>query len=140
MVMFKAVGLNVELKMMERAVFRQYDNKPHPKDAGPYLVQKQHDNNIGDAMFSAFSNHHCKVTSSSLCDKTVDELIEKAEAAQGEERRKLWQAMFKRVHEEVIPNVEQFHMVGFCRIGKRINFKPNLKTVAEIPLENITFK
>jgi peptide/nickel transport system substrate-binding protein len=138
--MYKAVGLNVRLKMMERGVLRTYDNKPFPKDAGPYLVQKQHDNNMGDAGFSAFTNFACEGTSSSTCEKAVDELIAKGEAATGEERKKIWQALFKRVHEDIIPNVMLFHMVGFCRVGNRINFKPNVKTIAEIPLAQITFK
>ena len=41
---------------------------------------------------------------------------------------------------EIIPQVPLFHMVAYARVGKRINFKPNLATVMEIPLAQITFK
>ncbi len=75
-----------------------------------------------------------------MCDKKVDDLIEKAQAAMGEERKTLWRAIFKRIHEEIIPNVFLFHLVGYARVGNRINFKPSIATVNEIQLAQITFK
>jgi peptide/nickel transport system substrate-binding protein len=75
-----------------------------------------------------------------MCDKTVDDLIEKAQVALGEERRTLWQAAFKRIHEEVVPDVILFHLVAYARVGKRINFTPTIATCIEIPLAQITFK
>jgi peptide/nickel transport system substrate-binding protein len=138
--MYKAIGLNVKLKILEAGVFRPYENKPFPTNVGPYLAQKKHDNNKGDAAFTAFYNYHCNGISSSACDKKLDELIEKAEVAQGEERRTLWQAAFKRIYEEIVPQVMLFHMVAYARVGKRINFKPSLATVSEIQLAEISFK
>jgi peptide/nickel transport system substrate-binding protein len=136
--MYKAVGLNVKLKMLERGVFRTYETKPYPP--GPYIAQRSHDNNKGDAAFTASFYYHCKGVASSMCDKEVDDLIEKAQVASGEERRKLWQAAFKRIHEVVVPNVLMFHMVAYARVGKRINFTPSLATVSEIQLAQVTFK
>ena len=74
-----------------------------------------------------------------MCDKTADELIEKAQVAAGEERRSLWRAAIKRIHEEVVPNMALFHMVGYCRVGKRINFTPSITTNNQILLSQITF-
>jgi peptide/nickel transport system substrate-binding protein len=139
MTMFKAVGLNAKIKMVESGQYRSYHFKPFPKDL-LYLVQKQHNNSYGDAAFSVFNQYHCKGNQSQICDKSLDDQIEKATVSTGEERRKLWQAIFKRLHEEIIPNVELFHMVGFARIGKRVNFKPSLATVSALPLEQVTFK
>jgi peptide/nickel transport system substrate-binding protein len=138
--MYKAVGLNVKAKMVETAVHIRYRDKPRPKDAGPYLVENQSDNSKGDALFNVYSKYHCDGNSSNVCDKTVDDLIEKARVAQGEERRRLWQAVGKRIHEEIVPLVVLYHMVGNCRIGKRINFQPSLLTTNEIQLAQITFK
>ena len=135
--MYKAVGLNTKLKMLETGAFRPYNLKPFPP--GPYILQKSHDNNKGDAAFTAFYNYHCKGLASTFCDKTVDDLIEKAQVATGEERRGLWRAAFKRIHEVIIPDVALFHMVGYCRVGKRINYKPSLTTNCEIQLAQITF-
>jgi peptide/nickel transport system substrate-binding protein len=125
--------------MVESGQYRAYHFKPYPKDL-LYLVQKQHNNSYGDAVFSVFNQYHCNGNQNQFCDKSLDEMIEKATVSTGEERRKLWQTIFKRLHEEIIPNVELFHMVGFARIGKRINFKPSLATVSALPLEQITFK
>jgi peptide/nickel transport system substrate-binding protein len=140
MTMWKAVGLNVKLKLMEPGAYRPYDVKPYPTNVGPYISQKNHDNSRGDAVFTVFQNYHCKGTNSVICDKTVDDLIEKAQVAMGEDRRKLWQAAAKRIQEELVPNVMLFHMVSYARIGKRINFKPSLVTSGEIPIAQITFK
>jgi peptide/nickel transport system substrate-binding protein len=140
MTMYSAVGFNVKMKMIEQGQYRPYNVKPYPPNAGLYIIQKQHDNNKGDAAFTFFMNYHCDGGQSSMCDKTVDDLIEKAQVATGEERRKLWQAAFKRAQEEIISDVPLFHMVGFARIGKRINYKPTLATNNEISLASITFK
>ena len=75
-----------------------------------------------------------------MCDKTVDDLIEKAQVATGEDRRNLWRVVFKRSHEEIIPHVMLFHMVEYARVGKRIDFKPSIATTYEIQLAQITFK
>jgi peptide/nickel transport system substrate-binding protein len=139
MTMYKAVGLNVKLKILEAGIFISQAKKPFPK-LGPYLWENQHDNSGGDAAFTVFLFYHCNGMYSSVCDKTLDTLIEKAEVSTGEERRKLWQAAFKRIHEEIVPNVFLFHMVGYTRVGKRIDFKPSMATINEIQLAQITFK
>ena len=140
MAMFKDVGLNVKLKTIESSVMRTYRYKPFPKNAGPYIVELMHDNNAGDAVFTCFFNYHCQGNTSFMCDKTVDDLIDRAQVATGEERRKLWQSAFKRVHEEVVPEIMLFHMVAHARVGKRINFKPLFTSILELPLEQISFK
>jgi peptide/nickel transport system substrate-binding protein len=138
--MYKTVGLNVKVKMVETSVHIRYRDKPRPTDAGPYLVENQTDNAKGDAVFVVFSKFHCQGNGNVICDKKLDDLIEKAQVAQGEERRKLWQAAAKRVDEEIVPLVVLYHMVGYCRVGKRISFKPSIVTTNEIQLAQITFK
>ncbi len=137
--MYRAVGLNVKLKMLETALHLTYRKKPFPK-VEPYILQVSHDNNKGDAGFTAFYFLHCEGPASTICDKQLDDLLEKAQIATGEERRNLFRVAFKRSHEEVINFVTLFHMVGYTRVGKRINFKPSLSTVSEVQLEQITFK
>jgi peptide/nickel transport system substrate-binding protein len=138
--MYKAVGLNVKLKMVEAGVSRRYQNKPYPTDLGLYLMQKMHGNDSGDAVFTAPFCYHCKGDTSTICDKTLDELIEKAQVATGKERKALWGATFKRIAEEIVPDVPLFHMVGYARAGNRINIKPSQATTSEIQLAEITFK
>jgi peptide/nickel transport system substrate-binding protein len=136
--MWKAVGLNVKLVVREQAVFNHYREKPFPP--GPYLLLNMHDNTKGDAAFSVFFFYHCKGNASNTCDKTEDDLIEKAQAATGDERQKLWQAAFKRVYEDLVSDAMLFHLVGYTRVGKRINFKPSMASTLEFPLSEISFK
>jgi peptide/nickel transport system substrate-binding protein len=139
MTMYKAVGLNVKVKIVEAGVWRyQYNVKPFPTNVGPHMVQRVHDNNSGDAAFSSYT-YRCDGSNSVVCDKEVEDLMERATAATGEERRKLWQAAFKRIYDEIIPDVPLFHMIGYARVGKRINFRPSLATTIEIPIAQITF-
>jgi peptide/nickel transport system substrate-binding protein len=140
MTMFKAVGLNVKIRMLELASFNRHREKPFPTNIGPYMFQTKHDNNRGDAAFTFYFFYHCKGKQSNICDKTVDDYIERALAASGEERRKLWQAAAKRYYEDIVTDVMLFHMVTYARVGKRINFKPSMATTSEIPLEQFTFK
>jgi peptide/nickel transport system substrate-binding protein len=136
MTMYKAVGLNAKLKAVEVGVYRPYQNKPYPP--GPYILQASHDNNKGDATFSVFNNYHSKGLQSHISDNKLDEMIEKAQLALGDERRTLWRAVFKRIHEDIVPSVMLFHMVGYARVGKRINYKPSMATNNELQLEQMT--
>ena len=138
MTMYKAIGLKVKLMIAETAVQRPYDRKPFPP--GPYMLMVTHDNNKGDAAFTVFNRYHCNGIQSQICDKQLDDLIERAQVARGEERRNLWRAVFKYAHEEMIPFVMLYHLVGYARVGERITFKPNLVTSCEIKLEQITFR
>ena len=138
--MYKAVGFNMKLTTLETSVFVRYRDKPFPTNLGPYILQNQHDNNKGDAATSLSSRYLCNGRQSVTCDKELDNLIEKGLVSTGETRKKLFQGAFKRIHEEIVPDVMLFHMVGYSRVGKRINFKPSLATTSEIQLAQITFK
>jgi peptide/nickel transport system substrate-binding protein len=138
--MYKAVGFNVKLTTLETSVFVRYRDKPFPTNLGPYILQNQHDNNKGDAGTSLSSRYLCNGRQSVTCDKELDYLIEKGLVSTGETRKKLFQGAFKRIHEEIVPDMMLFHMVGYSRVGKRINFKPSLATTSEIQLSQITFK
>ena len=67
-------------------------------------------------------------------------MIQKATVATGQERTKLWQAVFKRVYEDLVADVPLYHMVGYTRVGKRVNFTPSIATNSELQLSQITFK
>lgn len=136
--MYKVVGLNVKLKMVESGVAAGYQRKPYPQ--GPYVTDNQHDNRMGDPVFSVFNRYHSAGLQSHISDKKLDDLIEKAQVATGQGRKTLWGAVFKRIHEEIIPDVMLFHMMGYARIGKRINYKPTIATNGELQLAQITFK
>jgi peptide/nickel transport system substrate-binding protein len=138
--MYRAVGLNIKAKQLEAGLWRPYTVKPFPK-IGPYLLASTHDNNKGDPIFTVPTKYHCDGSQSHLCDKILDDLIDKASVApMGQERKNLWAAAFKRLHEEIVPDVILFHTVSYARVGKRINFKPSPALASELQLRAITFK
>lgn len=137
---WRAIGLNVKVKMMEVGTYIQYRDKPYPKGIA-YLCQNMHDNNRGDPVFTAFSKYHCNGKSTGICDPELDKMIEKATVTpQGEERKRLWQQVFTRINEVNISDVPLFHMVGYTRVGKRINYKPTIETNSQVHIQKITFK
>ena len=92
-------------------------------------------------MFTAFSKYHCDGKSTGICDKELDKMIEKATVTpEGPEREKIWKAVFTRINDQNISDVPLFHMVGFTRVGKRINFKPTIETNSQVQVAQITFK
>lgn len=138
--MYQAIGLNVKLKMFEVGVWNNYFTKPFPQDRPPTLQQAQHDNNNGDAVFTVFNKYACDGGQSTTCDKELDSLIAKAQVATGAERKKLWQQAFTRINDQIICDVPLFHMVGYTRVGNRINFQPSIATNSELQLAQMTFK
>ncbi|MCB1738779.1 MAG: peptide ABC transporter substrate-binding protein [Gammaproteobacteria bacterium] len=140
MAMLQAVGLNVKLRMLEVAEWLDILTKPYAEDRGPVLLQAQHDNNNGDAVFSVYNKYACDGAQSTTCDKHLDELIAKASTLSGEERRKAWQEVFRIINEDLVADVWMYHMVGYSRVGQRINFTPSISTNSELHLEDITFK
>ncbi len=138
---FNAAGLNTKLKMTEVAEWLEYQNKPHRADRSPILFLGMHDNNNGDAVFSMANKMTCGGLQSFLCNPKVDELIDKATIAPvGPERVKLWQESMRIIYEDMVAHVWLYHMVGYSRVGSRINFKPSISTNSEIQISKMTLK
>jgi len=140
MAMLQAVGVKVKLRMLEVGEWLNILTKPYAEDRKPVLLQAQHDNNNGDAVFSVFNKYACKGAQATTCDPKLDALIEKASTLSGDERRKTWQEVFRIINEDMVADVWMYHMVGYSRVGNKINFTPSISTNSELHLEDITFK
>jgi peptide/nickel transport system substrate-binding protein len=77
---------------------------------------------------------------SGLNDQELDQMIAAATAATGDEREAMWKQVFRYIHEDIVADVMLFHMVGFSRVGERIDFEPTIKTNSELQLAQIEFK
>lgn len=149
--MYKAVGLNVKLTMLEVSLWNNHNahpNKgPHTPEAdaklkgrAPVLLGHMHDNNVGDPLFSMNPKYACKAQTSSHCIPELDRKIEEAtQTPTGPKRTKLWEETMAMVHDNVL-DVFLFHMVGFARVSPKINFVPTAATNSEILLEQISLK
>ncbi|MCT8991083.1 ABC transporter substrate-binding protein [Chelativorans sp. SCAU2101] len=138
--MLSEVGFNASLRMVEVAEHEQYYSKPYPEGRPAQLIVAQHDNARGDPVFSMYFKYHSQGTQSGLSDPKVDDLIERASAATGEERAALWSELFAYLHDEVVADVLLFHMVGHSRVSERLDFTPTIATNQELQLSQIGFK
>jgi peptide/nickel transport system substrate-binding protein len=139
--MFNVAGLNTKLRMVEVAEWLELQNKPHSPQRPPILFSGMHDNNNGDAVFSMYNKMHSGGLQSFLTDKMVDDLIEKATVTPlGPERTALWQEANRRIYEDLVAHVWLYHMVGYSRVGSRIEFKPSISTNSEIQISQMRLK
>jgi peptide/nickel transport system substrate-binding protein len=140
MAMYQAVGLNVTLKMTEAAEWFELAFKPFPEGRAPILFQTMHDNNNGDAVFTIGGKYLSSSNQSTIAVPELDALIDKASAATGDERRDTFEEAFRMIHEDIVPDVGFFHMVGFTRVNPRLDFTPSISTNSEVQLSQIAFK
>lgn len=140
MAMWQEIGLKVSLRQLEAADWVRYLDKPFPQGRGPTLFQQQHDNNTGDAGFTAPVMFLSEGQYSTIADPALDVVLKKAMAATGGEREKLFQEAFLKVHDEIVADVPMYHMIGYVRVGDRLDWKPDLKTNSEIALSQIKLK
>lgn len=140
MTMWQGVGLNVKLVMLDVADWTRYLQKPFPAERGANLVQMMHDNNKGDAAFTIPIFYRSSGQYSTLNDPAVDKEIDAAMAATGQAREDGFKKIFRQMRTEVVPDIPMFHMIGYTRVGKRLDWKPDITTNSEIPLANIQFK
>lgn len=140
MAMLQGVGFNVSLQMYDVAEWEGFFIKPFPPERQPTVLQAQHDNAKGDAVFTAFGKYHSEGGQSVLQSAKVDDLITRATAASGQERSSLWQQLFAEVNGNIIADIPLFHMVGYTRVSPRLAFKPSIATNSELQLAQISFK
>ncbi len=140
MMMWQEAGLNVKLVMLDVADWLRYLQKPYPKDRGPTLLQSMHDNNKGDAAFTIPIFYRSTGQYSVLNSPEMDKEIDAAMAATGAEREKDFQKIFDKARKQYVTDIPMFHMIGYTRVGKRLEWKPDISTNSEIPLANIRFK
>ncbi len=138
-VMLTEVGLNVELQAVEVGQWADMANKPYAEDRPATLLQSMHDNNAGDASFTIYFKYHSDGISSDIADPELDTLIEEAGVAVGEDRDQKYQEVFRRLREDIVPDAMLYHMIGFSRVGPRVEFTPTLATNSELQLSQISF-
>lgn len=140
MMMWQEAGLNVKLVMLDVADWLRYLQKPYPKDRGPTLLQSMHDNNKGDAAFTIPIFYRSSGQYSVLNNPEMDKEIDAAMAATGAEREQGFQKIFDQAREKYVTDIPMFHMIGYTRVGNRLEWQPDISTNSEIPLANIRFK
>ncbi|PYE90364.1 ABC transporter substrate-binding protein [Phyllobacterium leguminum] len=138
--MWQEAGLNVKLTMLDVADWIRYLQKPYPEERGATLLQMQHDNNKGDAAFTIPIFYRSTGQYSTVSDPALDTEVDTALAASGEDRTKAFQTIFAKARNDVVSDIPMYHMIGYTRVGKRLDWRPDITTNSEIPLANIQLK
>ena len=138
--MLRAVGFNIKLENLEISQWLEMANKPYAADRGPNILLTMHDNNSGDAAFTAYFKYHSDGRQSEIHDAEVDRLIVAAGEAQGEEREDLYQEAFRRIYEDLVADAPLFHMVNYMRVGPRVEFTPTIANAVELQLSQLKLK
>lgn len=138
--LWSEVGLNTEIRTFDTGNWLRYQNRPFPEPDMPNVHQDQHDNLLGDATFTLFNKYDSEGVNSTLYDDGVDALIAEGDPATGETRTKAFQQAFARIHDDLIADIFMYHMVGYTRVGPRIDWKPTLATNSELALSQVKLK
>lgn len=135
--MLRAVGLNIQVDLVDVIQQRGVLTKPFDASRPVNLVIDVHDNNTGDASFTVFNKYHSKGSQSVTANPEVDRMIAQASAAKGDERQAIYQELFRMIAQDLVEDVPLFHMVNIMRIREGINFTPTRANAAELKVSDI---
>ncbi len=136
--MLGAVGLNVRVEMMETSVWLEQLLKPFDDGRGPSMLQSQHDNTQGDAVFTIGPKFRSDGNQSTLTDPLVDGLIDLGTRSTGPLRANAFSLAFEYIEGDVIATIPLFNMVGTVRVSSGVNYTPDVQTNNEIKLRTIS--
>ncbi|WP_417721071.1 ABC transporter substrate-binding protein [Salipiger sp.] len=138
--MLRGVGFKVKLESLEMSLWLEEANKPFAESRAPTLLLTMHDNNTGDAAFTAFFKYHSDGRQSELHDAVLDGLILDAGTKSGDERKATYNEAFRMIYEDIVSDVPLFHMVNYMRINPRIDFTPTIANAVELQLSGLKFR
>lgn len=76
--MLRAIGLTVNIEMLEVKQWLEMANKPFAENGGPSILLSMHDNAGGDVSFTAYFKYHSEGRQSVFAIPALDALIDKA--------------------------------------------------------------
>jgi peptide/nickel transport system substrate-binding protein len=137
---WQEIGLNVQIKMVDKIQHSAMRRKPYPADRGPAMVHELHDNIAGDAVFTMMVYYTSSGALSNIADPELDKVLTEASVSTGDKRRSLFQQANKTIQQKIVPDIMLFHMVSYMRIGPHVSFKPDFTTGGQLELAAITLK
>lgn len=138
---WQEVGLNVQIKMVDKIQHSKVRRKPYPDPRpAPAMVHELHDNVAGDASFTMLGYYTSQGSLSNVSDPGLDKVLDEASVSTGEKRRELFQQANRTLQTEIVPDVMLFHMVSYIRVGPRVSYQPDFTTGGQLEVAAITFK
>jgi peptide/nickel transport system substrate-binding protein len=132
------VGLNVKIQMVDTAGSTVLQQRPFPKNSGPYLLMIQHGNQAGDAAFSVDQYMRSDGFQSAFGTPTLDGMINAAELKSGDARQKAFEQVFAYEPTHVAQFAYIAHMTGMMAIAKNVSYKPDVNTENEMHLADMS--
>jgi peptide/nickel transport system substrate-binding protein len=129
------IGLNVKVQVMEAGPWIEL-LRTHPTDRPGFLLEP-HNNGLGDGSWTANSKYHSSQGRSQVPEAqraTVDDMIKRAGAAQGDERAKLYRELFAYLDREVIQDVFIARTRSVMVLGARVKYSPVAPSDDIVPL------
>jgi peptide/nickel transport system substrate-binding protein len=135
---FAEIGLNVKIEMMDTASQLQYQLRPFPENAGPYVLMIMHGNQAGDAAFTMDQYMLSDGPQSAYGTADFDRQIRAAEALTGQARQDAFAKLFAEEPQQIMQMAYIAHMKGILGRAARIDYTPNSATGDEMRLSEMT--
>ncbi|MCA3263797.1 MAG: ABC transporter substrate-binding protein [Telmatospirillum sp.] len=138
--MLNAVGFRVRVEMMETSAWLRRLLRPFGSDRPVSMLQSQHDNAQGDAVFSIGPRFRSNGNQAMINDPLVDSLIDLGTRSTGTLRRNAFRLAFEYMEKDIVPYIPLFNMVGTVRVAANVNYTPDVQANNEIKLKTITLR
>jgi peptide/nickel transport system substrate-binding protein len=133
------IGLRVNIEMMDTAGQLQYQLRPFPDNAGPFVAMIMHGNQAGDAAFSVDQYMRTDGAQNGCGTWAFDEKIKTAGQLTGQQRQDAYATLFAAEPTEVGQFAYIAHMNGVLGKSPRIDYRPNSATGDEMRLSQMSF-
>ncbi|MBP1819167.1 peptide ABC transporter substrate-binding protein [Mycobacterium sp. OAE908] len=133
------IGLNAKIEMMDTAGQLQYQLRPFPDNAGPFVALIMHGNQAGDAAFSVDQYMRTDGAQNGCGTPAFDQKIDAAGQLIGQQRQDAYAKLFAAEPTEVGQFAYIAHMNGVLGKSPRVDYRPNSATGDEMRLAQMTF-
>jgi len=133
-----AIGLNVDLRMVDTTQHLQYQLSPFVTNEGPIAMLVQHGNQAGDAQFTVEQYMLTGAAQAEFGDPGLDELINEARNLTDEERQVAYEDVFAYERENVVALAPIAHQTVMLGLSDRVQYEPNSSTGDELRIKEVT--
>ncbi|AQA06147.1 hypothetical protein BVC93_05280 [Mycobacterium sp. MS1601] len=135
----QAVGFNVDILSLDTDAWLQLLRAPFPADQKPNIIAISHDNVTGDASFTFPKYMAGDGSNSTIRSPEIDDLLQQAELAVGEDRARLYQEAASYEYTQIAGFLPIALQSKLLMLGPGIEYEPNGLTGVELRVSDITF-
>lgn len=132
------LGLDVTIEMTDTLGTVALQERPFPKDSGPYLLMIQHGNQAGDGIFTMEQYYLSKGYQSAGGTPRLDKMVHSGARKTGAARERGLGKVFAEEPKESAQLAFIAHMRGTMSLSHRVRYEPTSATGDEMHLADIT--